>query len=202
MSSEVVNRREASLRATRKALIASARKAFGKHGYAGASLSDIARDAGATTGAVYHHFTDKKGLFAAVAEGIEAELVERLSRNAPKTVDLWEIVAYAVTETLEYAARPGVAKVIFKDAPTVLGASAWREIEMKYGFGQLHKLLTALAANGQLAGYDPAIIAGIILGASIQVVDAVVSSDRPKDTLEAGKIAMLGIISAFRERPP
>jgi AcrR family transcriptional regulator len=201
MSSDAGNRREASRRATRKALLASARTAFGKHGFADASVSDIARDAGATTGAVYHHFTDKKGLFAAVAEGIEAELVAHLSRSAPKSDDLWEIVAYAVTESLEYTARPGVANVIFKDAPTVLGPAAWRAIEMKYGFGQLHQLLGVLAANGQLAGYDPAIVAGIILGASVQVVDAIVSSERPQETLAAGKTAMLGLLSAFRARP-
>jgi AcrR family transcriptional regulator len=201
MSSDLTNRREASARATRNALIASARAAFGKHGYAGASLGEIARDASATTGALYHHFEDKKSLFAAVAESIEAELVAHLARSAPKTGDLWEIVAYAVTESLEFTARPGLANVIFKDAPTVLGAAAWREIEMKYGFGQLHKLLSALAGNGQLAGYDPAIVAGIILGASVQVVDAVVSSERPHETLEAGKAAMLGLVSAFRARP-
>ena len=100
-----------------------------------------------------------------------------------------------------YTARPGIANVIFKDAPTVLGAAVWREIEMKYGFGQLHTLLSALARNGQLAGYDPAIVAGIILGASVQVVDAVVSSERPQETLEAGKAAMLALLAAFRPRP-
>jgi len=198
MPSGVRNRREASAQATREALIASARAAFGKYGYAGASLADIARDANATTGALYHHFVDKKGLFAAVAEGIEADLVVHLARSAPKTGDLWEIVTHAVTEALEYAARPGIANVILKDAPTVLGAAAWREIEMKYGFGQLHGLLTALAANKQLADYDPAVVAGIILGASVQVVDAVLSSKRPNETLEAGKAALLRVLTAFR----
>jgi len=202
MSSNAPNRREASARATREALIASARDAFGRHGYAGASLGDIVRDAGATTGALYHHFVDKKGLFAAVAEDIEAELVAHLAREAPKTGDPWEIVAYAVTEGLEYTVRPGLANVIFRDAPTVLGAAAWREIEMKYGFGQLNALLDALARDGHLAGHDPAIVAGIILGASVQVVDAVLSSERPRETLEAGKAAMLALLSAFRERRP
>jgi AcrR family transcriptional regulator len=193
-------RRDASAHATREALVAAARAAFGRHGYAGASLGDIARDASATTGALYHHFADKKGLFAAVAESIEADLVAHLSRSAPTSGDLWEIVAYAVTESLEYTARPGVANVIFKEAPTVLGASAWREIEMKYGFGQLHALLGAIAENGQLAGYDPALVAGIILGATVQVVDAVLSSERPRETLEQGKAAMLALLSAYRAR--
>lgn len=198
MPSGVRNRREASARATREALIASARANFGKDGYAGASLADIARDANATTGALYHHFVDKKGLFAAVAEAIEADLVVHLARSAPKTGDLWEIVTYAVTEALEYAARPGIANVILKDAPTVLGVAAWRKIEMKYGFGQLHGLLTALAQKKQLADYDPAVVAGIILGASAQVVDAVLSSERPNETLEAGKAALLRVLAAFR----
>jgi AcrR family transcriptional regulator len=198
MSSEISNRRDASALATRAALLAAARSAFGKQGYAGASLTQIAQEARATTGALYHHFADKKALFAAVAEEIEAELVRSLVASAPATGDLWEFVAYAVTETLELTARPGIANVIFKDAPTVLGPAAWREIEMRYGFGQLHALLRTLAAAGRLADYDPAIVAGIILGATMQTVDAVLGSERPEDTLKSGRAAMLGLLGAFR----
>jgi AcrR family transcriptional regulator len=199
MSGILMNRREASAAATREALLASARSAFGRLGYADVSLAEIARDAGATTGALYHHFTDKKHLFAAVAEDIEAELVAHLMRSAPQTSDLWAILTYAVTESLAYAARPGIANVIFKEAPSILGAAAWREIEMRYAFGQMHALLAALAKAGELGDHDPAIVAGILLGSSIQAVDAVVSSAQPERALAQGKAAMLAVIGAFRK---
>jgi len=198
MSSGVLNRREASALATREALLASARESFGRLGYAEVSLADIARDAGATTGALYHHFADKKRLFAAVAEDIEAQLMAHVAQSAPQGVGGWDILDYAVTEMLAFAARPGVANVIFKEAPTVLGAAVWKEIEMRYAFGGLHALLTQLAQSGRLNGYDPTVVAGIILGAAVQTVDTIVTSADPERALAQGKDAMLAVLGAFR----
>jgi AcrR family transcriptional regulator len=194
-----MNRREASAAATREALLAAARSAFGKLGYAEVSLAQIARDARATTGALYHHFADKRSLFAAVAEDIEAELVAHLMRSAPQTRDPWAVLTYAVTESLAYAARPGIANVIFKEAPSILGAAVWREIEMRYAFGQMHALLGNLANAGELGDYDPALVAGILLGSTIQAVDAVVTSAEPHRALEQARAAMLAVIAAFRK---
>jgi AcrR family transcriptional regulator len=201
MSSEPVNRRDASALATRAALLKSARSAFGSQGYAAVSLAQIASDANATTGALYHHFADKKTLFVAVAEEIEAELLASIVRTLPATGDLWDIVTYAVTETLALAARPGIASVIFRDAPNVIGPSAWREIEMRYGYGQLHALLRSLAAAGRLAGHDPAIVAGLILGAWMQTADATLASAHPAETLRAGQAAMIALLSGFKSEP-
>ena len=44
-------------------LVAAARRRFGQFGYEGTSIDDIARAAGRTKGAVYHHFPDKRALF-------------------------------------------------------------------------------------------------------------------------------------------
>ena len=179
----------------------SARSAFGSQGYAAVSLAQIASDANATTGALYHHFADKKELFVAVAEEIEAELLAAIARTLPATGDLWDIVIYAVTETLALAARPGIASVIFRDAPNVIGTSAWREIEMRYGFGHLHALLRRLSAAGRLGGYDPAIVAGVILGAWMQTADATLASEQPAETLKAGQAAMVALLSGFKSEP-
>jgi AcrR family transcriptional regulator len=202
MSSVPANRRDASALATRAALLKSARAAFGSQGYAGVSLAQIVTDAKATTGALYHHFADKKALFVAVAEEIEAELLDSIVRTLPTTGDLWDIVTYAVTETLALAARPGIASVIFRDAPNVIGPSAWRDIEMRYGYGRLHALLRNLAAAGRLGGHDPAIVAGMILGAWIQTADATLASDRPDETLRAGQTALIALLSGFKSEPP
>jgi AcrR family transcriptional regulator len=201
MSSEPSNRRDASALATRAALLKSARAAFGSQGYAAVSLAQIASDANATTGALYHHFADKKAVFTAVAEEIEAEILASIVRTLPKTADLWAIVTYAVTETLALAARPGVARVIFQDAPNVLGVSAWREIEMRYGYGQLHALLRSLANAGRLGNYDPAIVAGMILGAWIQTSEATLSADDPEHTLRASQAALVALVSGFKSEP-
>jgi AcrR family transcriptional regulator len=53
---------------TRAELVASATKVFADRGFHGASLQQIARDAGYSTGAVYGHFSGKDELFMTVYE--------------------------------------------------------------------------------------------------------------------------------------
>lgn len=75
--------------ASRTAILAAARAAFGEHGYAGATVRDIARRAGVTHGLVMLHFTSKEQLFLAavpghrelpeVAAGDPAQLPERIA---------------------------------------------------------------------------------------------------------------------------
>jgi AcrR family transcriptional regulator len=53
---------------TRDALVAAAARVFMARGYQGASLREIASEAGLTTGAVYSNFDGKADLFLAVLE--------------------------------------------------------------------------------------------------------------------------------------
>jgi len=61
----------------RRRLLAAAGEVFLDAGYADARLSDVARVAGLTKGAVYSNFDSKLDLFAEVVRGHTAELVER-----------------------------------------------------------------------------------------------------------------------------
>src|SRR5208282_5452776 len=58
---------------TRSALLRVARKIFADSGYSQTSLEQVAERAGVTTGAVYHQYRDKRALFQAVVEQIQAE---------------------------------------------------------------------------------------------------------------------------------
>jgi len=53
---------------TRKRLIDAAESVFARSGYHGASVGEIAREAGATTGALYSNFAGKEDLFLALFE--------------------------------------------------------------------------------------------------------------------------------------
>jgi AcrR family transcriptional regulator len=53
---------------TRRRLIDAAESVFARSGYHGASVGEIAREAGATTGALYSNFTGKEDLFLALFE--------------------------------------------------------------------------------------------------------------------------------------
>src|SRR3954447_26811941 len=62
------SRREERKEETRGELIAAAALVFARSGFHGASLDEIAREAGYSTGAIYWHFEGKDDLFLAVYE--------------------------------------------------------------------------------------------------------------------------------------
>jgi TetR/AcrR family acrAB operon transcriptional repressor len=53
---------------TRQDVIDAALKVFSQSGYHAARLNDIAKAAGVTRGAIYHHFENKAGLYSALIE--------------------------------------------------------------------------------------------------------------------------------------
>ncbi len=66
---------------TRSSLLRSAAKLFCRHGLEGASVDDVAQDAGYTKGAFYSNFTSKEELFLVMLDekfGAELERIDRL----------------------------------------------------------------------------------------------------------------------------
>jgi AcrR family transcriptional regulator len=80
---------------TRRRLLDSAEAVFARSGYHGASVEEIAREAGATSGALYSNFASKEDLFLALFE----------ERIATDVGDYSQIVAKATT--FEEQARGG-----------------------------------------------------------------------------------------------
>ena len=66
---------------TRTELIATAATVFARRGYSGASVEEIAEQAGYSHGAVYSNFDGKADLFLAVFEGYMAERVRELAET-------------------------------------------------------------------------------------------------------------------------
>jgi AcrR family transcriptional regulator len=63
---------------TRDTLIAAAPPVFAPPGVTEVTLETIVRDAGLRRGVLYHHFTDRTELFAAVSEQVEAAMAIRM----------------------------------------------------------------------------------------------------------------------------
>jgi AcrR family transcriptional regulator len=136
------SRKEQNLEATRAALMVVARKHFARDGYSDAEIGRIAADARVTTGAIYHHFAGKKGLFVAVAEDLEAEIL----RTAASVTDgdPWQRLTLGFEKLIDLCASPAVQRIIFVEAPQVVGPEAWRKIELQYAFGTLRTVLASL----------------------------------------------------------
>lgn len=137
------SRREENTEATRAAIIATARKHFARHGYSGAEIVRIAADARVTTGAVYHHFANKRDLFQAVAEQLEVEILAA-STVGEEEADPWLRIQKGFEKLIDLCASPEVQRITFIEAPQVIGPDAWRAIELRYAYGTLRQALTAL----------------------------------------------------------
>ena len=60
------------------ALAREALHAFGGRGFADVAVADLARAAGVTTGALYHHFGSKRGLYELVRREAQRRAVDRM----------------------------------------------------------------------------------------------------------------------------
>jgi AcrR family transcriptional regulator len=68
------NQRALAKQRTREKILASAKALFAERGYEAATIRDIAKQAGMSTGAVFASFTDKSDLFTEIAETEQTEL--------------------------------------------------------------------------------------------------------------------------------
>ncbi len=155
------SRKEANVEATRAALLAAARKHFARVGYSRAQTGKIAADARVTTGALYHHFGSKKKLFQAVAEQLEVEILA-VSSGVQGT-DPWERFKAVFERLVDVCASPDIQRITFIEAPQVIGPEAWREIELRYAYGALHKTLPLMIEAGLVKPYPIDLIARTLL---------------------------------------
>ena len=77
-----LNRRQAAKVRTRQKVLDAARALFAERGYEPATIRDIAKGAGMSTGAVFANFQDKAELFEAVLSEDLAKLAETLKAAA------------------------------------------------------------------------------------------------------------------------
>jgi AcrR family transcriptional regulator len=77
-----LNRRQAAKVRTRQKVLDAARTLFAERGYEPATIRDIAKGAGMSTGAVFANFQDKAELFEAVLSEDLAQLAEKLKAAA------------------------------------------------------------------------------------------------------------------------
>ena len=182
-------RRDLNSEATRRDMLAAAKIHFARDGYAAAPLSAIVEAAGVTTGAVYHHFGDKQGLFRAVAEAVEIEILQRIAAASAGEADPWRRLVAGCMAMLGICAEPHIQRIAFIDAPNVIGAREWREIERRYAFGVLQQTLQALQHRGIIRPCAVEILAPILLGATIEAATAIAdAADQPAALAEAQAI--------------
>lgn len=111
-----LNRRQEAKLRTRQKVLDAARRLFGERGYDEATIRDIAREAGMSTGAVFANFTDKTDLFEAVFEEDAETLAEamREAAAAPGDVAVRLSALFGAGYDLSFANLPMVRAVVVR----------------------------------------------------------------------------------------
>lgn len=130
----------------RARLIEAARAVFLEKGYAEASTPEIVRAAGATRGALYHHFQDKQALFRAVVEA-EAQAVTSAIETASTSVTKADALAVGSRAFFEAMSDGARAQILLVDGPAVLGAAEMDQIDAGGGRQSLLAGLRAAHSN-------------------------------------------------------
>lgn len=92
-----LNRRQAAKVRTRQKVLEAARTLFAERGYEPATIRDIAKGAGMSTGAVFANFQDKAELFEAVLSEDMAKLAQTLKAAAEAETSLRPRLMAALT---------------------------------------------------------------------------------------------------------
>ena len=182
---------------TRGKLIAAARRAFAREGYAEASMDDFTAEAGLTRGALYHHFGDKKGLLAAVIAEIDAEMAERLRGIFSAGSDPWQGFVDENVAYVEMALDPEIQRIMLRDGPAVLGDPAsWPSADscVKNITGRVE----GLKRDGFIGDVDAEAVARLVIGASLYAAQWIAGSDDPRATSRKAIPAFVALMEGLR----
>jgi len=166
------------------------RRLFATEGYAGAGREAIVAAAGVTRGALQHHFGDKLGLFRAVYEEVEAEVVAATATAA--TADGHEpplqVLEAGCQAYLDAVLDPAVQRICALDGPAVLPAEVRQEITERYALGLVRGVLAEAVERGDIEDVPVEPLARALLAGVMAAAQHVATADDPPAArLEAGK---------------
>ncbi|HMG41015.1 MAG TPA: TetR/AcrR family transcriptional regulator [Acidimicrobiales bacterium] len=166
---------------TRAALIAAARRLFGSEGFADVGAERVARAAGMTRGALYHQFTDKADLFAAVLDQVEAEIAQRVAGAVTgfDPNDTTGMLLAGAGAFLDASSEPDLQRIVLLDGPSVLGWVSWREICLRHTVGLIAALLQDGIDRGSLPAQPVQALTHVLVGAVDEAALYIAQADDP-----------------------
>ncbi|EHU2134136.1 TetR/AcrR family transcriptional regulator [Acinetobacter baumannii] len=188
--------REQKMAETRKKLIEVARRAFAEYGYADTSMDKLTAEAGLTRGALYHHFGDKRGLFAAVVDQIDSQMAEYAQQHREQPDDLWEGLLLEGQTYIQNALNPEFQRIVLRDGPAVLGDPAHWPSQNRC-LQSTRECVEQLLAAERIKIVDPEAAAVLLNGAAMNAALRVASSEYPEQVLPEALNAFQIFASGF-----
>ena len=188
--------REQKMAETRKKLIEVARRAFAEYGYADTSMDKLTAEAGLTRGALYHHFGDKRGLFAAVVDQIDSQMAEYAQQHLEQPDDLWEGLLLEGQTYIQNALNSEFQRIVLRDGPAVLGDPAHWPSQNRC-LQSTRECIEQLLTAEQIKIVDPEVAAVLLNGAAMNAALWVASSEYPEQVLPEALNAFKIFASGF-----
>lgn len=162
---DVVRSRRAEYAAlTRQAILDSAATRFVDQGYAETGIDEVSLDARVSKGAVYHHFADKPGLFAAVFENHCTEALGQIEGAVNESMSPREQIVKSISAMLAAYSKDRSLRELSRQAGFAIGEDRRREIQQKGSLPYVESIFTRAKEDGTLAeGIDVAIAARMVL---------------------------------------
>jgi AcrR family transcriptional regulator len=187
--------------ATKEKLERVAKRLFAARGFADVSAEEIVARAGVTRGALYHHYGGKAGLFEAVLDSVMRELHARLLKEGARLTDPVLALEHGVDVFLRACSEPATQRILLIDGPAVLGWTAWREMDGRYGLGLLKRGIKRGVASGRLRRLDSDMLAHVLLGAMTEAAMVVARSSDPATERKSAHAAIASMIGSWRISP-
>ncbi len=167
--------------ATRRDLIAAARKLFTEKSYAETSTPEIVSAAGVTRGALYHHFADKQALFEAVVEQEAQEVAAEIENASPPSLTARDALMSGSDAYLKAMRAPGRTRLLLLDGPAVLGRTVMDGIDNRHGNRTLRDGLVAAMRSGWMKTLPPDAMTGLLAAAFDRAALAIDAGANPRD---------------------
>ncbi len=192
-------RRDEKVAKTTAKLIEAAREAFREQGYAGASMDELCRRAGLTRGALYHHFGSKEGLLEAVVQQIHCEMGQVLDATFRAEPKKWVAFRTCCRRYLEMALDPEIQRIVFRDAPAVLGERL-RQMEVE-SRNEIIAAIRDVMEEGHIPPSDPEPLGVLLDGAMADAALWIASTADPRATFDRAVRALDLLLDGLEARP-
>jgi AcrR family transcriptional regulator len=140
--------REQSRANTRERLLAAARSVFARGGFHGASVEEIASEAGFSTGALYSNFEGKEDLFLVLMEREIDEHAKEIAAAVRERASVSERAAGGARQWMTMIEREPEALLLFMEFWAYGVRDARVRPKVAARFAQMRQVLTGLVADG------------------------------------------------------
>lgn len=167
-------------RATTEQLVDAARELFAARGYDATSIDAVVAHVGVTKGALYHHFSGKRDLFAAVFEREQQHLAEAIVAAFSRRKDPWAGFYDGCKAFFHASLNREVQRITLLDAPLALGFDGMRAVENRYSLALLKAGIAAAIDAGRIRDRPVDPLAHLLFGALCETAMVVARAADPE----------------------